>query len=133
MQRRLEVATSETVKDAYIDMLSEDDPPENAIKRFDYYREVALPPLHEESLGQYLVLLSLYQTCRYQGVNFLRFLMSGERDLDFFCRKRRARERLPALQVYPKGFTPPHLAGLRKKGASNDTVETGALQPEGQG
>src|SRR5204863_5448522 len=55
---------------------------ENAVKRFAYYREVAPPPLHEEGLKHYLVLLGLYQSCRYKGMNFLRFLMSGERDLD---------------------------------------------------
>jgi hypothetical protein len=91
---------------------------ENAIKRFAYYREAAPTQLQPESLGHYLVLLSLFQTCRCKGVNFLRFLMSGERDLDFFCQRRRPRERLPELQLYPEGFTPPHLASRTRKRAS---------------
>src|SRR5262249_52950527 len=46
-----------------------------------------------------LVLLSLYQTCRYKGVSFLRFLLSGEQDIDAFVqarRRRRATARRPA-------------------------------------
>ena len=89
----------------------------NAVKRFAYYREVAPGPLHGEGLGHYLVLLSLYQSCRYKGVNFLRFLMSGERDPDFFARRRRTRERLPALQLYPEDFAPPHLTSPANKEA----------------
>jgi hypothetical protein len=97
---------------------------ENAVKRFAYYREVATPPLHEEGLKHYLVLLGLYQSCRYQGVNFLRFLMSGERELDYFCRKRRARERLPAVQLYPEGFTPSSFTGGQKKVAATEATRT---------
>ena len=43
---------------------------ENAIKRFAYYREGTVGCLKETGLADYLVLLSLYQTCRYRGVSF---------------------------------------------------------------
>jgi hypothetical protein len=76
------------------------------------------------------VLLGLYQTCRYKGVNFLRFLMSGERDLDYFCRKRRAREPLPAIQLYPDGYIPPHFSAKDKKAAIR---AGGVVQAAGNG
>lgn len=87
---------------------------ENAIKRFAYYREDTVGVMKEEGLSDYLVLLSIYQTCRYKGVSFLKFLLSGARDIDAFCARKRTRRRHPDVELYPKGFTPPHLAGLRK-------------------
>ncbi len=49
---------------------------ENAIKRFAYYREDTVGTMTEAGLNDYLVLLSIYQTCRYKGVSFLKFLLS---------------------------------------------------------
>ena len=43
---------------------------ENAIKRFAYYREDTAGTMKEEGLSDYLVLFSIYQTCRYKGVSF---------------------------------------------------------------
>ena len=63
--------------------------------------------MKEEGLSDYLLLLSICQTCRYKGVSFLKFLVSGQRDIDFYCEQKRPR-RWPAIQVYPKGFTPAH-------------------------
>ena len=40
----------------------------------------------EEGLSDYLVLLSVYQTCKYRGVSFLKFLLSQEEDVEAFCR-----------------------------------------------
>ena len=39
----------------------------------------------ESGLKDYLVLLSIQQTCRYSGISFLRFLLSGEKDIDQYC------------------------------------------------
>ena len=58
---------------------------ENAIRQFAYYREDQPGRLRESGLADYLVLLSLYQTCRYRGVSFLKFLLSRETDIDAFC------------------------------------------------
>src|SRR5262249_56514505 len=44
---------------------------ENAIKQFAYYREGTVGVLKEAGLADYLVLLSIYQTCRYRVVSFL--------------------------------------------------------------
>jgi hypothetical protein len=57
---------------------------EHAIKAFARYREYAQGHISEERLGHHLVLLSLYQSCEYKGVSFLRFMKSEMRDLDAF-------------------------------------------------
>jgi predicted RecB family nuclease len=107
---------------------------ENAIKRFAYYREDRSSSLKEQGLKDYLVLLSLGQTCRYKGVSFLKFLLSRERDIDVFVKRRRPRKR-PLIEMYPKGFFPPHLAWLRDKAvqkparSKDEAVEKGSPSP----
>jgi hypothetical protein len=61
------------------------------------------------------VLLSIFQTCRYKGVSFLKFLVSGLRDIDSFCEGKRPRRRWPAILLYPKGFVPPHFKSRKKR------------------
>jgi len=87
---------------------------ENAIKRFAYYRAGTKSALKETGLNDYLVLLSIYQTCRYKGISFLKFLLSRERDIDSFCENKRRRRRHASIELYPKGFTPPYTISLRK-------------------
>lgn len=60
---------------------------EHAIKPFAKYRRLAKRSLHPSGLQDYLVLLSLWQTCEYKGVSFLDFLLSRKRDIDAFCQK----------------------------------------------
>lgn len=79
---------------------------ENAIKRFAYYREGTVGTMKEAGLSDYLVLLSLCQTCRYKSVSFLKFLLSRMTDLDAFCKGQRASQPLPQVEVYPDGFSP---------------------------
>jgi hypothetical protein len=57
---------------------------ENALKRFAARRRVRWASSTERGLKDYLLFLSLAQTLRHKGVNFLRFLASGEQDLDAF-------------------------------------------------
>jgi predicted RecB family nuclease len=87
---------------------------ENAIKKFAYYREETVGMMKEGGLSDYLLLLSICQTCRYKGVSFLKFLVSGQRNVDSYCERRRSR-RWPTLQVYPKGFIPPHFQNREKR------------------
>jgi hypothetical protein len=103
---------------------------ENAVKQFAYYREVVTGMMTEGGLGDYLVLLSLCQTCRYRGISFLRFLMSGERSVDAFQRRGRARRRLPAIQVYPRGFVPPHFASRDRARARRERPAAGEAVQE---
>ena len=57
---------------------------EHAIKPFARYRAIADGVMSETRLRDYLVLLTIYQTCKYRGISFLRFLLSREKDLDKF-------------------------------------------------
>jgi predicted RecB family nuclease len=57
---------------------------ENTIKCFVSRRKTIGASLSEDGLRQYLLLLSIYQTLRYRGLSFWRFLLSGETDLDAF-------------------------------------------------
>ena len=69
------------------------------------YRAIADGMMTETRLRDYLVLLRLYQTCKYRGISFLRFLLSREKDLERFHDTGRLRYSRPSLQVYPKGFS----------------------------
>ncbi len=60
---------------------------EHAIKPFAKYRPIVKRSMTRSGITDYLVLLSIYQTCEYRGVSFLEFLLSGERDIEVFCRK----------------------------------------------
>jgi predicted RecB family nuclease len=62
---------------------------ENAIKRFVARRKLVGSVLSEAGLRQYLLLLSIYQTLRYRGLSFWRFLLSGETDIAAFTARSR--------------------------------------------
>ncbi len=49
---------------------------ENAIKPFAKYRALTKGTLREKGLKDYLILLSIEQTCKYRGINFFEFLKS---------------------------------------------------------
>ena len=87
---------------------------ENAIKQFAYYRENTTGAMKEPGLNDYLVLLSIYQTCRYRGIGFLKFLLSKSRSIDEFCASRQYRGRRRRIEVYPRGYSP-SLSRLRRK------------------
>lgn len=52
---------------------------EHAIKAFAALRNVIEAYSTESGIRDYLVLLSIFQTCEYRGVDFLQFLRSGEK------------------------------------------------------
>jgi Transposase IS66 family len=79
---------------------------EHAVKAFAYYREVADSMITEAGLNQYLVLLSVYQTCKYKGVSFLQFLLSRGTDIDMF-RESSRRRAVPDIELYPEGILLP--------------------------
>jgi hypothetical protein len=87
---------------------------ENAVRRFAYYRDEARGGLKEAGLSDYLVLLSLSHTCRFKGISFLKLLLSRERDIDSFCKSPRRRQRLPAIEVNPKGVERCHFQSMKK-------------------
>jgi predicted RecB family nuclease len=57
---------------------------ENAIKLFASRRKLFGSSFTEQGLKDYLVFLSIYQTCRLKNLSFLRFLRDGGLDVDAF-------------------------------------------------
>ena len=57
---------------------------EHAIKAFALLRNVIGPNSTPKGIREYLVLLSVSETCRCKGIDFLSFLRSGELDVDTF-------------------------------------------------
>jgi predicted RecB family nuclease len=55
---------------------------EHAVKAFATLRRVIDGSTTEEGLCDYLILLSLCETCKYKNVDFLHFLRSGSKDID---------------------------------------------------
>jgi predicted RecB family nuclease len=60
---------------------------EHAIKAFAALRKNIGGTSTEKGIREYLVLLSICETCKYKGVSFLDFLRSGEKDIDLFIAK----------------------------------------------
>jgi len=84
---------------------------EHAVKVFAAYRRVRDGQVKEAGLSDHLLLLSVYQTCKYRGVSFLKFLLSGEEDVDVYCQRGR-KKRPVELEIYPPGFA---RGGCRRK------------------
>jgi hypothetical protein len=63
---------------------------EHAIKAFASLRRVIDGRTTEKGLNDFLVLLSVCETCKYKNVGFLDFLRSGSRDIDEFAIAQRA-------------------------------------------
>ena len=62
---------------------------EHAIKAFAQIRDVIQGVTNERGTRDYLILLSICQTCVYKGIDFLDFLRSGERCIDGYIRRKR--------------------------------------------
>ena len=78
---------------------------EYALKRFAYFREIFDGQVSEPGLNAYLVLLSIYVSCEYKGLSFLRFLLSKGKDIDRFYMEK-VRGNSPSLiELVPEGFT----------------------------
>jgi hypothetical protein len=95
-------------------------PAEHAVKAFAWYRMSTDGKMGEDGLLDYLVLLSVQQTCKYRGVSFLKFLLSQEEDVEAYSRHPRRNAQPPALEVYPENFS-----GTRfKREEPNPTAES---------
>ena len=60
---------------------------ETAIKPFAEHRKRVKANFTQRGIRDYLILLSIQQTCKYRGLNFLEFLKSGEQSIEEYCRK----------------------------------------------
>lgn len=54
---------------------------EHSIKPFAKWRKKISKSLSKKNIEHHLILLSILQTCKYQGVNFFEFLKSGKKSL----------------------------------------------------
>ncbi len=68
---------------------------ERAVKSFAALRHIIAGVTTEKGIRDYLILLSLCETCKYMGLDFLDFLRSGEEDIHIFAESRRGRRRIP--------------------------------------
>jgi predicted RecB family nuclease len=74
---------------------------EHAIKAVARLRKLVTGLTTQKGLEEYLILLSVCQTCKYMGVDFLDFLRSGERDIHAFAESRRRRRKPSLIEVTP--------------------------------
>src|SRR5262249_50996078 len=61
---------------------------ENAIRAFGELREIIKGVATEKGLREYLILLSVCETCKRRGISFLEFLLSEEISIDRFAARR---------------------------------------------
>jgi hypothetical protein len=80
-------------------------PAEHGVKALASFRRTTDGLMGEEGLSDYLVLLSVQQTCKRRGVGFLEFLLSQEEDVEAFRRRGRRKNPPPTIEVYPEGFS----------------------------
>jgi len=86
-------------KDKLFTFLDYDDVPwnnnaaEHAIKAFATLRRVFGGSSTERGIQDYLVLLSVCETCRYRGINFWEWLCSGYKDVDAYVKSQRLHRR----------------------------------------
>lgn len=68
---------------------------EHAVKPFAALRHIIGGVTTEKGLRDYLVVLSVCQSCKYMGVDFLDFLRSGKKDIRAFADSQRKQKRRP--------------------------------------
>ncbi len=66
---------------------------EHAIKAFARLQKVISGLSNVRGIDEYLILLSVAETCEYQGLDFLDFLRSGEKDIQAFAESKHRRRR----------------------------------------
>jgi len=110
-------------REALFTFLDHDDIPwnnnnaEHAVKAFALLRRDLDGLANENGIREYLTLLSVSQTCKYMGVDFLDFLRSGEKDIHAFAESQRGRRRRTPISE-PKAL-PPDSPALAIPDASN--------------
>jgi hypothetical protein len=85
---------------------------ERAIRQLAVQRKIS-GSFFKRVAPQYLLLLAISQTCRFQGKSFLKFLLSKETDLDSFRRTRPIRYSSPIAGRNECGF-PDDAAGSQR-------------------
>lgn len=98
---------------------------EHAIKAFARLRDVIAGASSKKGVDEYLTLLSVAETCEYQGLDFLTFLVSGETDIESFARVRQKYARRP------KSYDKKTVASLVSR-TDATSVATESPQPKNQ-
>lgn len=75
---------------------------EHAIKAFALLRRDFSGVTTEKGIRDYLILLSICETCKCKGVSFLDFLRSGEKDIDAFVDRKHRRVRNKYVSRKPR-------------------------------
>jgi hypothetical protein len=70
---------------------------EHAIKRFVKYRRDTNGRYSEKTLKEYLILASVFETCEFNNVNVLQFLLSKERTVESLTRNRHGNIKVSAI------------------------------------
>lgn len=70
---------------------------EHAIKLLATHQNRNVNCFRESRIEEYLKIMSIYQTCRYKGISFLKFILSEEKDLDEYCKKFLRRRTIPKM------------------------------------
>jgi len=70
---------------------------EHAIKLLATHQNKNVNCFRESRIEEYLKIMSIYQTCRYKGISFLKFILSDEKDLDEYCKKLLRRRTIPRM------------------------------------
>ncbi len=102
---------------------------EHAVKQFAYYREIADGMVKEKGLGDFLVLLSISQTCHYKGVSFLKFLLSRDLDIESFSEGARRKQKPLVIECYPEWFSCPHDREQKRKLLKGKPKEVPEVSP----
>jgi hypothetical protein len=70
---------------------------EHVIKRFVKYRRDTNGRYSEKTLKEYLILASVFETCEFNNVNVLQFLLSKERTVESLTRNRHGNIKVSAI------------------------------------
>lgn len=99
---------------------------EHAIKAFALLRRDFSGVSTEKGIQEYLILLSICETCRFRGVSFLDFLRSGEKDIDAFADSRRRQKRNAILPLASTtSLRSSHAYVSSNSGPSTSPIQTG--------
>lgn len=60
---------------------------EHSIKPFAKWKKKISKSLTKKNIEHHLILLSILQTCKYQGINFFEFLKSGKKSIYEYSEK----------------------------------------------
>jgi hypothetical protein len=61
---------------------------EHAIKLLATHSNKNLATFKSTRMDEYLKIMSIYQTCKYKGISFLKFMLSKDKDIDVFYNKK---------------------------------------------